>query len=74
METFAEDAGAASAACVSWLWERGEWTSTVVAGKEDEGAKFSDYFSATEPVQAAFRRTACWRCCAAARKASCGWR
>jgi uncharacterized protein len=33
------------------LWERGEWHSTVVRGKEEEGAKFSDYFSATESLK-----------------------
>jgi hypothetical protein len=33
------------------LWERGEWKSTVVPGKEEEGAKFSDYFNATEAVR-----------------------
>jgi protein Tex len=33
------------------MWERGEWKSTVVPGKEEEGAKFSDYFSASEPVK-----------------------
>ncbi len=34
------------------LWERGEWKSTVVPGKEEEGAKFSDYFNASESVKA----------------------
>jgi uncharacterized protein len=33
------------------LWDRGDWQSTVVPGKEEEGAKFSDYFSASEPVK-----------------------
>jgi uncharacterized protein len=33
------------------LWDRGDWKSTVVPGKEDEGSKFSDYFSASEPVK-----------------------
>jgi uncharacterized protein len=33
------------------LWERGEWTSTVVPGKEEEGIKFSDYFKASEPIR-----------------------
>ncbi|MEO8257997.1 MAG: Tex family protein [Acidobacteriota bacterium] len=33
------------------LWERGEWTSTVVDGKEEEGAKFSDYFHASEALK-----------------------
>jgi uncharacterized protein len=34
-----------------WLWNRAEWKSTVVPGKEDEGAKFADYFNAAEPVK-----------------------
>jgi len=33
------------------LWDRGEWTSTVVSGKEEEGVKFSDYFHASEPLR-----------------------
>ena len=33
------------------VWERGEWRSTVIPGKEAEGAKFSDYFSASERVK-----------------------
>jgi uncharacterized protein len=33
------------------LWERGEWTSAVIEGKEEEGAKFSDYFAASEPLK-----------------------
>src|SRR5918995_4423487 len=33
------------------VWERGEWRSTVVPGKEAEGAKFSDYFTARERVR-----------------------
>src|SRR5690606_620187 len=33
------------------MWERGLWRSTVIAGKEEEGAKFADYFDASEPVR-----------------------
>jgi protein Tex len=33
------------------LWDHGEWRSTVVEGKEEEGAKFSDYFSASEQLK-----------------------
>ena len=33
------------------MWERGEWRSTVVPGKESEGAKFSDYFGASERLK-----------------------
>jgi len=50
METFAEDAeliGHFRAV----VWERGEWKSAVAPGKEAEGVKFSDYFSATEQVK-----------------------
>jgi uncharacterized protein len=50
METFAEDAELVGG-LRQLLWDRGEWTSAVVAGKEEEGAKFSDYFSASEPVR-----------------------
>src|SRR5262245_6833488 len=50
METFAEDAEPVGG-LRQLLWERGEWKSTVVPGKEDEGAKFSDYFNASEAVR-----------------------
>ncbi|MDQ3488800.1 MAG: RNA-binding transcriptional accessory protein [Acidobacteriota bacterium] len=50
MESFAEDAEQVGG-LRQLLWERGEWKSTVVAGKEEEGAKFSDYFSASELVR-----------------------
>ena len=33
------------------VWERGEWRSTVIPGKEAEGVKFSDYFAASERVK-----------------------
>ena len=33
------------------VWERGEWRSTVVPGKEAEGVKFSDYLNASERVK-----------------------
>jgi uncharacterized protein len=52
METFAEDAELVGG-LRELLWERGEWRSTVVPGKEEEGAKFSDYFNATESVRTA---------------------
>ena len=51
METFAEDAELVGG-LRQLLWDRGEWKSTVVPGKEEEGIKFSDYFAATEPVRA----------------------
>ncbi len=50
MERFSEDAELVGG-LREYLWERGEWTSAVVAGKEQEGAKFSDYFAASEPVK-----------------------
>ena len=50
METFAEDAELVGG-LRQLLWDRGEWRSTVVPGKEDAGAKFSDYFHASEPVR-----------------------
>jgi uncharacterized protein len=50
METFAEDAELVGG-LRQLLWDRGEWKSSVVPGKEDEGIKFSDYFSASEPVR-----------------------
>jgi len=33
------------------VWERGEWRSTVVPGKETEGIKFSDYFNGSERLK-----------------------
>ena len=33
------------------LWNRGALRSAVVAGQEESGAKFSDYFDASEPVK-----------------------
>ncbi len=50
METFAEDAELVGS-FRTMVWERGEWTSAVTPGKEAEGVKYSDYFSATEQVK-----------------------
>jgi protein Tex len=50
IDTFAEDAELVGG-LRQLLWDRGEWTSTVVDGKQDEGAKFSDYFNASEAVK-----------------------
>ncbi|MBL8138186.1 MAG: RNA-binding transcriptional accessory protein [Acidobacteria bacterium] len=50
METFAEDAELLGA-FRTLVWERGEWASTVIPGKEAEGVKYSDYFNATEHVR-----------------------
>jgi uncharacterized protein len=49
METLSEDAELVGG-LRQLVWERGEWRSTVVPGKEAEGVKFSDYFSASERV------------------------
>jgi uncharacterized protein len=50
METFAEDPELVGG-LRQLLWERATWVSSVVPGKENEGVKFSDYFSASEPVK-----------------------
>ena len=34
----------------TYVWEQGTLRSTVVAGQEEKGAKFRDYFDAQEPV------------------------
>jgi len=50
VEQFAEDAELVGG-LRTLVWNTGEWRSTVVPGKEEEGAKFSDYFNASEPVK-----------------------
>ena len=50
VEQFAEDAELVGG-LRQWLWDRAEWKSAVVPGKEDEGAKFADYFNASEAVK-----------------------
>src|SRR3954470_566955 len=50
MEQFAEDAELVGG-LRELAWQHGDWRSTVVAGKEEDGIKFSDYFSAAEPVK-----------------------
>ncbi len=52
MEQFAEDAELVGG-LRQLLWDRGEWTSRVAPGKEDEGAKFSDYFTSREAIRTA---------------------
>ena len=49
METIAEDATLVGE-LRDWLWEKGQIRATVVPGKENEGAKFRDYFDHAEPV------------------------
>ncbi|RQW29239.1 RNA-binding transcriptional accessory protein [Rhodobacteraceae bacterium CH30] len=50
IERFAEDA-ALLGVLRDKLWQEGELTGSVVAGKESEGAKFSDYFAHREPIR-----------------------
>ncbi|MFI6221901.1 Tex family protein [Nocardia salmonicida] len=48
VERFAEDADLVGE-LRELMWNRGQVTSTVRAGKEEAGAKFSDYFEFSEP-------------------------
>ncbi|MEJ2643888.1 MAG: Tex family protein [Gammaproteobacteria bacterium] len=50
MELFSEDAELVGE-LREYAWDRGRLQSTVVAGKEQEGAKFADYFAAMEPIK-----------------------
>ncbi|OWY38358.1 RNA-binding transcriptional accessory protein [Xenophilus sp. AP218F] len=50
IERFAEDAELLGQLREK-LWNEGELAATVVAGKEAEGAKFSDYFAHREPIK-----------------------
>jgi len=49
MESIAEDA-ALVGELRDWLWDKGQIRAVVVAGKENEGAKFRDYFDHSEAV------------------------
>jgi len=49
MERFAEDAGLL-ARLREFLWEEGRVVSELIAGKEKDGAKFSDYFEYSEAI------------------------
>jgi uncharacterized protein len=49
METIAEDA-ALVGELRDWLWAGGQIRAKVVEGKENEGAKFRDYFDHVEPI------------------------
>lgn len=49
MERFAEDA-ALLAKVRDYLWKNAHLVSKVVEGKEEEGAKFRDYFDHHEPI------------------------
>jgi uncharacterized protein len=50
IERFAEDPELVGAVR-GYLWDHAELRSRVVDGKQDEGIKFSDYFSAREPFR-----------------------
>jgi uncharacterized protein len=49
MESIAEDA-ALVGELRDWLWEKGQIAAKVVPGKENEGAKFRDYFEHSEAI------------------------
>jgi len=49
MEAIAEDAHLVGE-LRDWLWSQGQIRAKVVAGKENEGAKFRDYFDHVEPI------------------------
>ena len=51
MERFAEDAGLVQS-LRTYLQEHGVVESKVIAGKEQDGEKFSDYFDYSEPISA----------------------
>jgi len=50
MERFAEDAELVTQ-LRDYAWNHGKLQSTVVKGKENEGAKFADYFDKTEAIK-----------------------
>ncbi len=50
MERFAEDADLIQK-LRNFLWDRGQLCAAVISGKEEEGAKFSDYFEHNEPLK-----------------------
>ncbi len=50
MEVFSEDAELVGT-LRDFVWGNGLWQSSVVSGKEEEGAKFSDYFDFSEPLR-----------------------
>jgi len=50
MEDWAEDAEL-SGGVREWLWDNARLKSTAVAGKEQEGAKFADYFDYSQTIK-----------------------
>ena len=49
MESIAEDAHLVGE-LRDWLWDKGQIRARVVEGKENEGAKYRDYFDHVEPI------------------------
>lgn len=49
MESIAEDAFLVGE-LRDWMWAKGQIRAKVVAGKENDGAKFRDYFDHVEPI------------------------
>ncbi len=49
MESIAEDATLLGE-LRDWMWDKGQIRAKVVEGKENEGAKFRDYFDHVEPI------------------------
>ena len=49
MESLAEDAELVGS-LREWIWESGSIRASVIAGKENEGAKFRDYFDHSEAI------------------------
>ncbi len=68
MERFAEQADLLEK-LRDYLWQNATLRARVVAGKEQEGAKFKDYFEHDEPLHKA-PPTGCWPCCAGATRGS----
>ena len=50
IEAIAEEAGLVGT-LREWLWEQGQLQSRVLAGKEEAGAKYRDYFDHAEPLR-----------------------
>src|SRR6185312_10380847 len=50
IEEFSEDA-ALVGELREWLWQRGQIRAKVVDGKQNEGAKYRDYFDHVEPIR-----------------------
>lgn len=50
MERFAEDASLVGRVR-EYLWQHGEMQSRLIDGKDQEGAKFQDYFEHNEPIR-----------------------